>query len=42
MHPKPPTGLNQGQRHTHNKEGINMVTMSQAGHNNRALHLSNP
>ena len=32
MHVKPPTQLNQGRRHTHNKEGINMDTTMQAGH----------
>ena len=37
VHPKPPTQLNQGRRHTHNKEGFNMYTTTQAGHDNRAL-----
>ena len=38
VHPMPLTQLNQGQRHTHNKDGINMDAKSQAGHDNRALH----
>ena len=36
MHLKPPTRLNQGWRHTHNKEGINMDTKTQAGHDSGA------
>ena len=42
MHPKPPTQLIQGRRHTHNKEGINLDTTSQAGHDNRAHGGSYP
>ena len=42
VHPKPPTQLNQGRRHTHSKEGINMDTTTQAGHDNGALHPSKP
>ena len=38
VHPKPPTQLNQGRRHTHNKEGINMDTTTQAGYDSGALH----
>ena len=35
VHPGPPTQLNQGPRHTRTKDGINMVTTLQAGHDNR-------
>ena len=42
VHPKPPAQLNQGRRHRHNKEGINMDTTLQAGHDNRALDPSKP
>ena len=42
MHQKPTTQLNQGQRHTHHKEGINMDTTTQAGHDSGALHLTKP
>ena len=38
----PPAKLKPGRRHTHHKDGINMDTTSQAGHNNRALHPSKP
>ena len=39
MHPKPPTQLNQGRKHIHNKEGINMDTLTQAGHDSGALSI---
>ena len=42
VHPKPPTQLNQGLKHIHNKEGINMDTTTQAGHDSGALHPSKP
>ena len=43
VHPKLPTQLNQGRRHTHNKEGINVDTTTQANHDaGGALHPSKP
>ena len=42
MHPKPPTRLNQGRRHTHNKEGINMDTKMQAGVRQRSTPSIQP
>ena len=42
VHPKPPTQLNQGLKYTHNTEGINVDTTTQAGHGSGALHPSKP
>ena len=42
VHPMPPTQLNQGRKHIHNKKGINMDTTTQAAHNSEALDPSKP
>ena len=42
VHLKLPTQLKQGRKDIHNKEGINMDTTTQAGHDSGALHPSKP